>query len=104
AEGANMPTTIEAIKAFQNAKLLFSPGKASNAGGVAVSGLEMTQNSIRMSWSNEELENRLRDIMTNIHQECVTHGSESGYVDYVKGANIAGFTKVANAMLAYGVI
>ncbi len=104
AEGANMPTTIGAIKTFQHAKRLFSPGKASNAGGVAVSGLEMTQNSIRMSWSNEELETRLRDIMTNIHQECVTHGSESGYVDYVKGANIAGFTKVANAMLAYGVI
>ncbi len=104
AEGANMPTTIQAIKVFQHAKLLFSPGKASNAGGVAVSGLEMTQNSIRMSWSNEELENRLHNIMTNIHEECVTHGSESGYVDYVKGANIAGFTKVANAMLAYGVI
>lgn len=104
AEGANMPTTIQAIKVFQNAKLLFSPGKASNAGGVAVSGLEMTQNSIRMSWSNEELETRLRDIMIDIHQKCVDHGSENGYVDYVKGANIAGFSKVADAMLAYGVI
>ncbi len=104
AEGANMPTTIQAIKVFQNAKLLFSPGKASNAGGVAVSGLEMTQNSLRMSWSNEELETRLRNIMINIHEECVAHGSEDGYIDYVKGANIAGFTKVANAMLAYGVI
>ena len=104
AEGANMPTTIGAIKAFQNAKLLFAPGKASNAGGVAVSGLEMTQNSIRMSWSDNELESRLREIMKNIHQECVGNGSETGYVDYVKGANIAGFRKVANAMLAYGVI
>ena len=104
AEGANMPTTIGAIQTFQHAKILFSPGKASNAGGVAVSGLEMTQNSIRMSWSHDELENRLRDIMTKIHQECVAHGSEDGYVDYVKGANIAGYRKVANAMLAYGVM
>lgn len=103
-EGANMPTTIEAIKSFQNAKLLFSPGKASNAGGVAVSGLEMTQNSIRMSWSSEELERRLVEIMTNIHLQCVEYGSEKDYVDYVKGANIAGFVKVAEAMLAYGVI
>ncbi len=104
AEGANMPTTIEAINAFQHAKILFSPGKASNAGGVAVSGLEMTQNSIRMSWSHEELEERLREIMANIHEECIRHGRENGYVDYVKGANIAGFSKVANAMLAYGVV
>lgn len=104
AEGANMPTTIEAIQAFQHAKSLFSPGKASNAGGVALSGLEMTQNSIRMSWSNEELEARLQDIMRNIHRECVSHGSEGGYIDYVKGANIAGFSKVAKAMLAYGVV
>ncbi|NKB81659.1 MAG: NADP-specific glutamate dehydrogenase [Nitrospirales bacterium] len=104
AEGANMPTTIEAVKAFQKAKILFSPGKASNAGGVAVSGLEMTQNSIRLSWSDKELEDRLRVIMTNIHEECVAHGWEDGYVDYVKGANIAGFSKVADAMLAYGVI
>ncbi|MGV7219889.1 MAG: NADP-specific glutamate dehydrogenase [Nitrospinales bacterium] len=104
AEGANMPTTKEAIIVFQDAKILFSPGKASNAGGVAVSGLEMTQNSIRMSWSNKELDGRLRDIMTGIHEQCIEHGTEDGYVDYVKGANIAGFSKVADAMLAYGVI
>ena len=104
AEGANMPTTMEAINIFQDAKILFSPGKASNAGGVAVSGLEMTQNSIRMSWSNKELDGRLRDIMTGIHKQCVEHGLENDYVDYVKGANIAGFSKVADAMLAYGVI
>ena len=104
AEGANMPTTMKAINAFQKKKILFSPGKASNAGGVAVSGLEMTQNSIRMSWSDTELEDRLRDIMKSIHEECVAHGWEDGYVDYVKGANIAGFSKVADAMLAYGVI
>ena len=104
AEGANMPTTIEAIKRLQKAKLLFSPGKASNAGGVAISGLEMTQNSIRMSWSEEELEKRLVEIMTDIHQQCIQYGSEKDYVDYVKGANIAGFVKVANAMLAYGVV
>ncbi len=104
AEGANMPVTIEAIKKFQNAKVIFSPGKASNAGGVAVSGLEMTQNSIRMSWSTEELDKRLQDIMINIHQQCAEYGAGKDYVDYVKGANIAGFVKVANAMLAYGVI
>ena len=104
AEGANMPTTIEAINRFQEAKLLFSPGKASNAGGVAVSGLEMTQNSIRMSWSEEELEQRLVGIIKGIHQQCVQYGSEKNYVDYVKGANIAGFVKVADAMLAYGVL
>ena len=104
AEGANMPVTIEAIKKFQNAKVIFSPGKASNAGGVAVSGLEMTQNSIRMSWSSEELDKRLQDIMINIHQQCAEYGAGKDYVDYVKGANIAGFVKVANAMLAYGVI
>jgi glutamate dehydrogenase (NADP+) len=104
AEGANMPTTKEAINVFQDAKILFSPGKASNAGGVAVSGLEMTQNSIRMSWSNEELDTRLQEIMKGIHKQCMEHGTEEGYVDYVKGANIAGFSKVADAMLAYGVI
>jgi len=104
AEGANMPTTIEAIKSFQNAKILFSPGKASNAGGVAVSGLEMTQNSIRMSWTSEELELKLVEIMVNIHQQCIKYGSGKDYVDYVKGANIAGFVKVADAMLAYGVL
>jgi glutamate dehydrogenase (NADP+) len=104
AEGANMPATIEAINCFQDAKLLFSPGKASNAGGVAVSGLEMTQNSIRMSWSSEELEKRLVEIMIDIHKQCIRYGSEKDYVDYVKGANIAGFVKVADAMLAYGVV
>ncbi len=104
AEGANMPTTLDGINAFQQEKILFSPGKASNAGGVAVSGLEMTQNSIRMSWSHEELEDRLRDIMRNIHRDCVSYGAENGYIDYVKGANIGGFLKVANAMLAYGVL
>lgn len=104
AEGANMPVTIEAIKSFQTAQLLFSPGKASNAGGVAVSGLEMTQNSIRMSWSKEELDKRLVEIMTDIHQQCIQYGSEKEYVDYVKGANLAGFVKVSDAMLAYGVL
>ncbi len=104
AEGANMPVTNEAIKVFTDAKKLFAPGKASNAGGVAISGLEMTQNSIRMSWSHEELDNRLQEIMKKIHQQCVDHGVENGFVDYVRGANIAGFKKVADAMLAYGVV
>ncbi len=104
AEGANMPTTIDAIKLFEKSKILYAPGKASNAGGVAVSGLEMTQNSMRMSWTEEELEDRLRVIMTNIHTQCVAHGKENGYTNYVKGANLAGFIKVANAMLAYGVV
>lgn len=104
AEGANMPTTAEAIKCFEEAKVLYAPGKASNAGGVAVSGLEMSQNSIRMAWTEEELEKRLRVIMKNIHTQCVTHGKENGYTNYVKGANLAGFIKVANAMLAYGVV
>ncbi|MFA7553977.1 MAG: NADP-specific glutamate dehydrogenase [Spongiibacteraceae bacterium] len=102
-EGANMPTTIEAIKVLQNAKVLYGPGKAANAGGVAVSGLEMTQNSIRMAWSAEELEAKLKAIMTSIHKQCAKHGDEDGYLNYVKGANIAGFIKVADAMLAYGV-
>ncbi len=104
AEGANMPTTIDAIKLFEKSKVLYAPGKASNAGGVAVSGLEMTQNSMRMAWTAEELEERLKVIMTNIHTQCVTHGKENGYTNYVKGANLAGFIKVANAMLAYGVV
>ena len=103
-EGANMPSTADAIHVFHNAKILFGPGKAANAGGVAVSGLEMTQNSIRLSWSSEELEQRLQDIMADIHSKCVTYGNEDGYINYVKGANIAGFIKVADAMLAYGVI
>ncbi len=104
AEGANMPTTIEAIKVLHNAKVLYAPGKASNAGGVAVSGLEMTQNSIRLSWSAEELQARLKNIMKHIHEQCIIYGDERGYIDYVRGANIAGFIKVADAMLAYGVI
>lgn len=104
-EGANMPTEIKAIKLLQESKILYAPGKAANAGGVAVSGLEMTQNSIRMAWSSEELENRLREIMKTIHNKCVRYGKEDdGYVNYVKGANIAGFTKVADAMLAYGIM
>jgi len=103
-EGANMPATLEAIRVFRDAGILFGPGKAANAGGVAVSGLEMTQNSMRLSWTAEETEVRLRDIMKKIHRQCIHHGAEpSGYMNYVKGANIAGFIKVADAMLAYGV-
>jgi glutamate dehydrogenase (NADP+) len=102
-EGANMPTTMEGIDILLNNKLLYGPGKAANAGGVAVSGLEMTQNSIRMAWTAHELEQKLRDIMADIHANCARYGQEDGYVDYVKGANIAGFIKVADAMLAYGV-
>jgi glutamate dehydrogenase (NADP+) len=101
-EGANMPTTIEGINVFKEAGIPFGPGKAANAGGVAVSGLEMTQNSIRMAWTSEELEAKLRAIMEKIHSQCVMHGQKGDQVDYVKGANIAGFIKVADAMLAYG--
>ena len=104
AEGANMPTLNEGIEVFLTAKIPFAPGKAANAGGVAVSGLEMTQNSIRLAWGSEELEGRLKEIMKSIHHNCVQYGSEEGNVNYVKGANIAGFVKVADAMLAYGVI
>ena len=106
AEGANMPTTREAIRVFLDAKIPFAPGKAANAGGVAISGLEMTQNSIRLSWSRDELEERLKDIMASIHKQCVAYGveKEGNYINYVKGANIGGFVKVADAMLAYGVI
>ena len=103
-EGANMPTTNEAIAAIKKANLVFAPGKAANAGGVAVSGLEMTQNSIRMAWTREELEDRLKNIMREIHQQCVNYGTEEKQVDYIKGANIAGFVKVANAMVAYGAV
>ncbi len=104
-EGANMPTLPEGIHVFQNAGVLYAPGKASNAGGVAVSGLEMTQNSIRLSWSREELEDRLQTIMRKIHDTCVRYGKgDDGKIDYVKGANIGGFIKVADAMLAYGVV
>jgi glutamate dehydrogenase (NADP+) len=105
AEGANMPSTPEAVTVFQNAKILFAPGKASNAGGVATSGLEMSQNSLRLSWTAEEVDQRLHNIMLNIHSACVKYGADgTGYVDYVKGANIAGFVKVADAMLAQGVV
>ena len=104
-EGANMPSTPEAVIVFQKAKLLFAPGKASNAGGVATSGLEMSQNSLRLSWTAEEVDERLKSIMLNIHASCVKYGKDnSGYIDYVKGANIAGFVKVADAMLAQGVV
>ncbi|MFY7671856.1 NADP-specific glutamate dehydrogenase [Tenacibaculum sp. MEBiC06402] len=104
-EGANMPSTPEAIAAFHEHKILFAPGKASNAGGVATSGLEMSQNSLRLSWSREEVDERLKGIMKDIHKACVEYGTdESGYIDYVKGANIAGFVKVADAMLAQGII
>lgn len=105
AEGANMPSTPEAIHAFHEAKILFAPGKASNAGGVATSGLEMSQNSLRISWTREEVDERLKGIMEDIHDSCIEYGKEGdGYCNYVKGANIAGFVKVADAMLAQGVI
>ena len=104
-EAANMPCTLDAIKQFLDAKVLFAPGKAANAGGVAASGLEMTQNSIRLNWTSEEVDARLKDIMTGIHSQCKKYGTEEdGYVNYVKGANIAGFVKVADAMLAQGVV
>lgn len=103
-EGANMPCTPEATAIFQEAKALYGPGKAANAGGVAVSGLEMTQNAQMLSWTAEEVDNKLQSIMKDIHENCVRHGKEGDYVDYVKGANIAGFLKVADAMLAQGII
>ena len=103
-EGANMPCTPEAIKAFQDAKILYCPGKASNAGGVATSGLEMSQNSERLKWTAKEVDDRLHAIMDNIHENCVKYGSEpDGYINYVKGANVAGFMKVARAMMAQGI-
>ena len=105
AEGANMPSTPEAVKAFQDAKILYAPGKASNAGGVAVSGLEMSQNSERLSWTSEEVDNRLKLIMKDIHENCVKYGTQpDGYINYVKGANVAGFMKVAKAMMAQGIV
>jgi glutamate dehydrogenase (NADP+) len=105
-EGANMPSTKEAIAKFHAAKILFAPGKASNAGGVATSGLEMTQNSLRYNWTRAEVDEKLKDIMSNIHDACIEYGRDekTGYIDYVKGANIAGFVKVADAMLAQGVV
>ena len=104
-EGANMPSTPGAIRVFQEAKILYAPGKASNAGGVSVSGLEMSQNSERLSWTAEEVDSRLHVIMEDIHANCVKYGTESdGYINYVKGANVAGFMKVAKAMMAQGVV
>lgn len=104
-EGANMPSTPEAIKVFQDAKILYAPGKAANAGGVSVSGLEMTQNSIKLGWGAEEVDAKLKSIMQSIHEACVKYGTEAdGYVNYVKGANVAGFMKVANAMMAQGIV
>ena len=103
AEGANMPCTLEAVKYFQAKSVLFAPAKAANAGGVAVSGLEQTQNSLRLPWTREEVDSRLQQIMAHIHRQCVEYGKEDGGINYVKGANIAGFVKVADAMLAYGI-
>ena len=104
-EGANMPSTPEAIKVFQDAKILYSPGKAANAGGVAVTGLEMSQNSERLRWSREEVDAKLHDIMNDIHDNCAKYGTEAdGYINYVKGANVAGFLKVAKAMMAQGIV
>ena len=104
-EGANMPSTPEAIHECKKAKILFAPGKASNAGGVATSGLEMSQNSLRLSWSRKEVDDKLKDIMEDIHDSCVQFGTnDDGTIDYIKGANIAGFVKVADAMLAQGVV
>ncbi|MGI9328132.1 MAG: NADP-specific glutamate dehydrogenase [Pseudomonadales bacterium] len=104
AEGANMPSTPEAIAVFGKAKVLHAPSKAANAGGVAVSGLEMSQNSLRINWSPAEVDERLQGIMHKIHDQCVEHGEDDGYVDYMRGANIAGYKKVASAMVAYGVV
>lgn len=105
AEGANMPTTLEAVHHFLDSKILFGPAKAANAGGVAVSGLEMTQNSMRLAWSREEVDSKLHSIMVNIHKMCMQFGKEpDGYTNYVKGANIAGFVKVANSMMAQGLV
>ncbi len=105
AEGANMPTTLEGVHVFKDAQIMFAPGKAANAGGVAVSGLEMSQNSERRAWKVADLQQQLFDIMEGIHERCVAHGTtKDGYIDYVKGANIAGFKKVADAMLAFGVV
>ena len=103
-EGANMPSTPEAVEVFLDAKILFAPGKASNAGGVATSGLEMSQNSLRMNWTRKEVDTKLKTIMNDIHSQCVEHGKEGDFVNYVKGANIAGFLKVADAMLDQGIV
>ena len=99
-----MPTTMAGVRLFESAKVLFGPSKAANAGGVAISGLEMSQNSMRLNWTRDEVEVRLVGIMKDIHAQCVEYGREGDYVNYVKGANIAGFIKVADAMLAYGIL
>jgi glutamate dehydrogenase (NADP+) len=99
-----MPTTPEGVEVFLDAKILYAPGKAANAGGVAVSGLEMSQNSLRLSWSREEVDQRLQTIMQSIHESCVKYGKDGSFVNYVKGANIAGFVKVADAMLDQGLV
>ena len=99
-----MPSTPEAVEVFQENKILFGPGKAVNAGGVATSGLEMSQNSLRLSWTREEVDEKLHNIMLAIHEQCEKYGKEGKYIDYVKGANIAGFVKVADAMLDQGVV
>lgn len=104
AEGANMPSTLDAVEAFIDAKILYAPGKAANAGGVATSGLEMSQNAIRLSWTREEVDAKLADIMQNIHENCVENGTHDGFTNYVAGANIAGFKKVAHAMLDQGIV
>jgi glutamate dehydrogenase (NADP+) len=104
AEGANMPSDPDAVDKFVQARILFGPGKAANAGGVATSGLEMAQNSQRLSWGRDEVDRRLRDIMVTIHETCVRHGKEGDFVNYVKGANIGGFIKVADAMLDQGLV
>ena len=105
-EGANMPTDLDGVHVFKQAQILYAPGKAANAGGVAVSGLEMSQNSARISWKEADLQQHLLDIMAGIHERCVEYGArkDSKVIDYVRGANIAGFKKVADAMLAYGVV
>ena len=103
-EGANMPTTPEGVEVYLDSKILYGPGKAANAGGVATSGLEMTQNSMRISWSREEVDAKLHGIMKAIHQQCVTYGKDGDFINYVKGANVAGFIKVANAMMDQGIV
>ena len=104
AEGANMPSTPEAIGVFLTHKILFGPGKAANAGGVSVSGLEMSQNSLRLQWTREEVDKRLLEIMKAIHNQCVRFGNKNGFINYMDGANLAGFHKVAEAMLDQGVV
>jgi len=104
AEGANMPCTLDAVKIFLDHRVLHAPGKAANAGGVAVSGLEMTQNSMRLSWTREEVDSRLQLIMSTIHEQCLCYGNEGNFCNYFKGANIAGFKKVADSMLDQGIV